>query len=123
MKPRETALKTIKFAEEVSPDEIAYYNIATPYPGTPMYDNVVKNGWLRVTNFDDYDATRPIFETPTMSMKELQELYDYAIQTLLHASKLRVSNVAERVRIRICSDQKILLLHKLKQLNPNLNRQ
>ena len=31
----ETALKSIKFAEEVSPDEIAYYNIATPYPGTP----------------------------------------------------------------------------------------
>jgi anaerobic magnesium-protoporphyrin IX monomethyl ester cyclase len=77
---RETALKTIKFAEEVSPDEIAYYNIATPYPGTPMYDTVIKNGWLRVTNFDDYDATRPIFETPTMSMKQLQELYDYAFR-------------------------------------------
>ena len=77
---KETALKTIKFAEEVSPDEMAYYNIATPYPGTPMYDNVVKNGWLRVTNFDDYDATRPIFETPTMSLKELHELYDYALR-------------------------------------------
>ena len=29
----ETALKSIKFAEEVSPDEIAYYNIATPVSG------------------------------------------------------------------------------------------
>jgi hypothetical protein len=45
-----------------------------------MYDTVLKNGWLRVTNFDDYDAMRPIFETPTMSMKQLQELYDYAFR-------------------------------------------
>jgi anaerobic magnesium-protoporphyrin IX monomethyl ester cyclase len=78
---KETAWKTIKFAEKISPDEIAYYNIATPYPGTPMYDNVIKNGWLRVTNFDDYDATTPIFETPTMSIKELSELYDKAFQS------------------------------------------
>lgn len=78
---KETAMKTIKFAEKISPDEIAYYNIATPYPGTPMYDNVIKNGWLRVTNFDDYDATTPIFETPTMSLKQLEELYQDAFQS------------------------------------------
>ncbi|MCL2134102.1 MAG: cobalamin-dependent protein [Candidatus Bathyarchaeota archaeon] len=77
----ETALKSIKFAEEVSPDEIAYYNIATPYPGTPMYDEVMKNGWIRNTNFDDYDATQPIFETPQLSMQDLQDLYDYAFKS------------------------------------------
>jgi radical SAM superfamily enzyme YgiQ (UPF0313 family) len=77
----ESALKSIKFAEEVSPDEIAYYNIATPYPGTPMYDEVMKNGWVRNTNFDDYDATQPIFETPQLSMKDLQALYDYAFKS------------------------------------------
>jgi radical SAM superfamily enzyme YgiQ (UPF0313 family) len=78
---KESAWKTIKFAEKISPDEIAYYNIATPYPGTPMYDMVVKNGWLRVTNFDDYDATTPIFETPTLSLKDLEELYQKAFQS------------------------------------------
>jgi radical SAM superfamily enzyme YgiQ (UPF0313 family) len=77
----ESALKTIKFAEEVSPDEMAYVNIATPYPGTPMYDEVMKNGWVRNTNFDDYDATQPIFETPTMSLQDLQALYDYAFKS------------------------------------------
>ncbi|MDR0798076.1 MAG: cobalamin-dependent protein [Nitrososphaerota archaeon] len=77
----ESALKSIKFAEEVSPDEIAYYNIATPYPGTPMYDEVIKNGWIRNTNFDDYDATQPIFETPQLSIQELHTLYDYAFKS------------------------------------------
>jgi anaerobic magnesium-protoporphyrin IX monomethyl ester cyclase len=78
---KETAWKTIKFAEKVSPYNIAMYNIATPFPGTPMYDMVMKNGWVRVTNFDLYDATTPIFETPTLSLKELAELYDKAFQS------------------------------------------
>jgi anaerobic magnesium-protoporphyrin IX monomethyl ester cyclase len=78
---KEMAWKTIKFAEKVSPYNIAMYNIATPYPGTPMYDAVIKNGWLRVTNFDLYDATTPIFETPMFSLKELEELYEKAFQS------------------------------------------
>jgi anaerobic magnesium-protoporphyrin IX monomethyl ester cyclase len=78
---KETAWKTIKFAEKVSPYEIAFYNIATPYPGTPMYDHVIENGWLRVTDFDLYDATTPIFLTPTLSLKDLAELYDKAFQS------------------------------------------
>ncbi len=78
---KESAWKTIKFAEKISPDDIAYFNVATPYPGTPMYDMVVANGWLRITDFDMYDAVTPIFETPTMSMKELAELYEKAFES------------------------------------------
>ena len=78
---RETAWKTIKFAEKVSPYAIAFYNIATPYPGTPMYDHITKEGWLKVTNFDLYDATTPIFETPKLSMTELEQLYEKAFQS------------------------------------------
>ena len=76
-----SALNSIKFAEEVSPDDIAYYNVATPYPGTPLYDEVMKNSWVRNTNFDDYDATQPIFETPQLSIQDLQALYDYAFKS------------------------------------------
>jgi len=77
----ETAWKTIKFAEKVSPYNIAMYNIATPYPGTPMYNQVIEKGWLKVTDFDLYDATTPIFETPMLSMKTLGALYDKAFQS------------------------------------------
>jgi anaerobic magnesium-protoporphyrin IX monomethyl ester cyclase len=47
----ETALQTINLVKELNPDDVGFY-IATPYPGTPMYDEVVKNGWLRITDFD-----------------------------------------------------------------------
>ena len=68
---KETAWKTIKFVEKISPDEVGFYNVATPFPGTPMYDLVIEKGWLRVTDFDKYDTTKAIFETPWLSMKDL----------------------------------------------------
>jgi len=69
----ETAWETINFINSLNPDDIGCY-IATPYPGTPMYEEVVKNGWLRVTDFNKYDTATPTFETPELSMEKLREI-------------------------------------------------
>jgi radical SAM superfamily enzyme YgiQ (UPF0313 family) len=75
---RESAMETVDYViKELNPHEIGFY-IATPYPGTPLYDTVVKNGWLRVTNFDSYDTATATYETPMMTMKDLQEIRDKA---------------------------------------------
>ena len=75
----QTAKQTIRFVQQLNPEDVGFY-LATPYPGTPMYDQVVKNGWLRVTDFDKYDTAGPIFETPTMSMEKLAQLRYKAYQ-------------------------------------------
>ncbi len=77
----ETARETIKFVEKLIPDYLGCYTVATPYPGTPMYDYVREKGWLRVTDFDKYDNATPTFETPTLSTKELMEIYDQIPQS------------------------------------------
>jgi anaerobic magnesium-protoporphyrin IX monomethyl ester cyclase len=69
----ETAWETINFINSLNPDDIGCY-IATPYPGTPMYEEVIKNGWLRVTDFNKYDTATPTFETPYLSMERLREI-------------------------------------------------
>jgi len=74
-----TAKETINFVKELNPDDVGFY-IATPYPGTPMHDQVVKNGWLKVTDFDKYDTATPTFETPYLSMEKLAELRYKAYQ-------------------------------------------
>ena len=71
---KKTAWETIKFVEKISPDAMGFYNIATPFPGTPLYDLVKEKGWLKVTDFDKYDTATPIFETPWLSMKDLRNL-------------------------------------------------
>ncbi len=77
---KETAWESVKLLKEINPDEIGIY-IATPYPGTPMYDYVKKMGWLKIYDFDRYDTATPIFESPTMGMKELKEIHDKAHQS------------------------------------------
>jgi radical SAM superfamily enzyme YgiQ (UPF0313 family) len=69
----QTALQTINLVKELNPDDVGFY-IATPYPGTPMYEEVVKNDWLRVTDFDKFDTAGPTFETPSLSMEKVAEL-------------------------------------------------
>jgi anaerobic magnesium-protoporphyrin IX monomethyl ester cyclase len=69
----DTAWETINFIKELNPDDIGFY-VATPYPGTPMYEQVIKNGWLRITDFDRYDTATPTFETPELSMERIREI-------------------------------------------------
>lgn len=75
----QTAWETIRFVKELNPDDVGFY-VATPYPGTPMYEQVMKNGWLRVTDFDRYDTAGPTFETPWLSMEKLAEIRYKAYQ-------------------------------------------
>ena len=76
---KETIWETIKFVEKLSPDDVGYY-IATPYPGTPLYDSVINDGSLKVTDFDRYDTATPLFDIPGLSMQELREIREQAFQ-------------------------------------------
>jgi anaerobic magnesium-protoporphyrin IX monomethyl ester cyclase len=76
---RDTALQTVKFVEELNPVDVGYH-IATPYPGTPMYDFIKEKGWLKITDFDRYDTTTPVFESPTLSIEDLKEIREKAYQ-------------------------------------------
>lgn len=75
---RETMLQTIKFVEKISPDEVGWYNVATPFPGTPLYEIAEKNGWIKVRDFDKYDTVKPVIETPWLSMKDLRKTRELA---------------------------------------------
>ncbi len=75
----QTAKETIRFVKELNPDDVGFY-VATPYPGTPMYEQVIKNGWLRVNDFDKYDTAGPTFETPQLTMEKLAEIRYKAYQ-------------------------------------------
>jgi anaerobic magnesium-protoporphyrin IX monomethyl ester cyclase len=75
----QTARETINFIKELNPHHVGFY-VATPYPGTPLYDQVKEKGWLRVTDFDKYDTAAPTFETPWLTMKSLADIRYKAYQ-------------------------------------------
>jgi radical SAM superfamily enzyme YgiQ (UPF0313 family) len=69
----QTAWETIRLVKELGTNDVGFY-IATPYPGTPLYDQVKANGWLKITDFNRYDTATPVFETPFLSMERLAEI-------------------------------------------------
>ena len=76
---KESIWETVKVVKKINPNDVVYH-VATPYQGTPLADLVRENGWLRVTDFDKYDTATPIFETPQLSMKDLREIRERALQ-------------------------------------------
>jgi anaerobic magnesium-protoporphyrin IX monomethyl ester cyclase len=116
---KKSAWKTIKFIEKIAPDEVGFYNVATPFPGTPMYDIVKEKGWLRVTDFDMYDTTHPIFETPWLSMKDLGKLregafHHYYLRTAFLFDKKRKFKISTALifAANILADVKLKLRRK-----------
>lgn len=52
-----TIKKTIKFARSL-PLDYAYFFLATPFPGTRLYDMAVKNKWLITEDWEQYSHGR-----------------------------------------------------------------
>lgn len=57
--------------------------VVIPYPGTPLFAECKKNGWLETEDWDAYDMSRPIIKTSTSQekiMKLSQSLYGLAFR-------------------------------------------
>jgi anaerobic magnesium-protoporphyrin IX monomethyl ester cyclase len=65
-----------EFANELDPD-LAMFGILTPLPGTEIYDEAKRNGWITDSNWSHYDMIHAIMPTETLSANEVQqELYE-----------------------------------------------
>ena len=115
---KKSAWKTIKFVEKIAPDDVGFYNVATPFPGTPMYDMVKEKGWLRITDFDLYDTTHPIFETPWLSMKDLGKLREGAF----HHYYLRTAFLFDKKRRFKLSTALIFAANKISDVKLKFRR-
>jgi len=89
---KESAWETIRFVKELNPNDVGFY-IATPYPGTPMYEEVKANGTLKITDFDRYDTATPTFEIPNMTMQELVQIRQQALQSFYLSPRYFISAI------------------------------
>jgi radical SAM superfamily enzyme YgiQ (UPF0313 family) len=47
-------------------------SIATPYPGTPLYDMAKKEGWLIKKDWKDYNMSNPVMSLPHFSSRSMK---------------------------------------------------
>lgn len=65
-----------EFVSELDPD-FAIFAILTPFPGTEIFEEAKRNGWIEDFNWSHYDMVHAIMPTETLSRKEIQEeLYE-----------------------------------------------
>jgi len=64
-----------EFVSSLDPD-IAIFMILTPFPGTELYEEAKRNGWIEDWNWANYDMVHAIMSTETLTREQVQqELY------------------------------------------------
>ena len=76
---RSESLETLEvfreWIDDVDPD-IAVFMTMTPFPGTPMYEEALANGWLQEAQWDQFDMIHATMPTEHLTSQEVQkELY------------------------------------------------
>ncbi|MCW4044327.1 MAG: B12-binding domain-containing radical SAM protein [Candidatus Bathyarchaeota archaeon] len=64
-----------QFVNHIDPD-IAIFMVLTPFPGTSLYEDAKRKGWIEDWNWANYDMVHAVMPTETMSREQVQyELY------------------------------------------------
>lgn len=75
----QTMEDTLKFAIELDVD-LFQLNIATPYPGTVLYNEAVQRGWLTSKNWNDYGQGDVLIRQPQLPPEEILRFERYAFR-------------------------------------------
>lgn len=96
---KETIEETIRFATEINPHTIQV-SLAAPYPGTFLYDQALKNGWLLDENMDlvsEHGVQAAAMSYPHLSHTEMfNSVEDFYRRFYLRAPKI-ASIVSEMI--------------------------
>jgi anaerobic magnesium-protoporphyrin IX monomethyl ester cyclase len=69
---RQSILGLREFANDLDPDFIMF-GILTPFPGTEVYAEADRNGWIEDHNWNHYDMIHAIMPTETLTTRQIQE--------------------------------------------------
>jgi len=94
---KEQAQKTINLAKKLLKyktkiGDVLQASIVTPYPGTPMYEEAVKNDWLRVgkEDWEKFDMKEPVLKSP-MQPEDVVSMCDSVWRIYLDPTYVRKS--------------------------------
>ena len=97
---RETIQKTIAFAREIDPDTIQV-SLAAPYPGTALYTEAQRNGWLTADALvDDRGEQQSAIGYPHLSRTEIFQSVEQFYRRFYFRPRKMISLGAEMLRDR-----------------------
>ncbi|HBF33043.1 TPA: radical SAM protein [Candidatus Sumerlaeota bacterium] len=100
---RQTVQESIAFAKRIAPDYVNFH-IATPFPGTELFEQAVANNWLTSTDWNDFEEEgAAVMQVGELTIPELESLQKQAMR----AFYMRPSKIfQELARLRSWPDFK-----------------
>jgi len=88
-----------QFSIDLEPD-FAIYTALTPFPGTMYYETAKKNGWIKDTNYTNYDMAHAIMPTETLSRQEVQHELWKCYQTFYGSYRKNIAGVFSKNKFK-----------------------
>jgi anaerobic magnesium-protoporphyrin IX monomethyl ester cyclase len=95
----ESIARMRRFLNELDPD-FAIFAILTPFPGSEIYEEAKRNGWIQDTNWANYDMVHAIMPTETLTTKEVQEELYRCYRTFYGSWNRRLSGMFSRNELK-----------------------
>ncbi len=80
-----TVYKTYELVARLKPASIGIC-IVTPYPGTPLFEEASRKGWIETRDWTQYGGHSPVMHTDTLTSDDLAYVRD-TIQRLFYAQR------------------------------------
>ncbi len=88
-----------EFANELDPD-LAIFAILTPFPGTAVFEEAKRNGWIEDWNWANYDMVHAVIPTETLSIKEVQEELYNCYRSFFGSWSRRIGGIFSRKALK-----------------------
>lgn len=110
--------KTIEFSKNLNTDSLQY-SIATPFPGTPFYEEAKAKGWLVTNDWTRYDGARySVLDYPHLKHDEIEELHALALKEWYKdALKKELASPKRMIKIMKAGRTKYALRKMMHHLN------
>ena len=93
-----TVKETIGFIKRTLPTG-GEFNVATPYPGTRLYEIALEKGWItKQTDFRTLHQNKSIMRTDELTTQEIDKARDKAYQALILNPKWWIQNIGYVIR-------------------------
>lgn len=113
----QTVKNTATFIDRLVPDVFSV-SIATPYPGTPLYQMAEQNNWILTRDWNKYGLSSAVMSMPTFTNQDMEKAQEYLVSEASFKRQWKIMiNDLQHVRLgKIANDVLLNLPEMPKQV-------
>ncbi len=95
----ESMKETIDFSIRLDPDNAQFAGVI-PHPGTALYDQCKRKGYLKASKWEDFAASNLLIETKDFTVKDVEAMRQYAYRKFYFRTDFILKTVTRMTSLR-----------------------